>query len=77
MILRYSTKNTEHRSCHIPIINHQSNGKPETYLKFVKKKYEKCLETNTDLNIALLQIKSMSIGSGFPIPAAILFNRLI
>ena len=37
----------------------------------------KCLDTNRDIHLALLQIWSVLIGAGLPSPATMLFNRLI
>ena len=36
--------------------NHQSNGEAEVCIKFVKRNI-KCFETNTDIYLALLQIR--------------------
>ena len=58
--------------------NHYSNSQAEACIKFVKQKtMEKCFETSTDINLALLQIRSKPIAPGSPSPATILFNRLI
>ena len=38
---------------------------------------KKCLDTNQNISLALLQIQSMPVGAGFPSPATILFNRPI
>ena len=34
---------------------HQSNGQVEAHIKFVKCTMKKCIETNDDIHIALLQ----------------------
>ena len=60
-----------------PSYHHQSNGLVEVYIKFAKYTLRKCLDTNNDVNIARLQIRSMCIGAGLPSPAFLLFNRLI
>ena len=45
-------------------------------LKFVKRNMKKCFETNTDVNLALLQIRSTLIGPWLPSPITIIFSRL-
>ena len=37
--------------------NHQYKEQPETCIKFIKWTFEKCLKTNTDTYLALLQIR--------------------
>ena len=55
--------------------HHQSNGQVEACIKFVKCTIKKCLDSNNGVNLALLQIRSLSIGTGLPSPAMLLFNR--
>ena len=38
---------------------------------------QKCLYTNQDVSLALLQIQSTPIGAGLPSPAMLLFKRQI
>ena len=38
---------------------------------------KKCFDTNADLNIALLEITSVPVGSWLPNPATLLFKRPI
>ena len=37
--------------------------------------YQKCPDNNDDVNLALLQVRSTSIGTGLPCLATLLFNR--
>ena len=53
----------------------QSNGHAEACLKFVKQTMKKCFDNNTDVNLALIQIRSMPVGPGLLSPATLLFNR--
>ena len=45
--------------------------------KFTKCTVKKLFDTFTDINLALLQMKSMAIESGIPCPATLLFNQPI
>ena len=38
---------------------------------------QKCIDTNTNTHIALLQIRSTPLGQGLPSPATLLFNHPI
>ena len=57
--------------------HHQSNGQVEACIKLVKSRIKKCLDTNQDVSLALLQIQSTPIGAGLPGPTILLFNRPI
>ena len=59
-------------SCH-----YQSNSQVEAYIKFIKHTMEECINTNDDINIALLQIKATPLEPGLPTPATLLFNHPI
>ena len=52
----------------------QSNGHIEACIKFIKHTMKKCTETNKDIHITLLQIKSTPLEPGLPSPATLLFN---
>ena len=58
-------------------LHHQSNGQVETCIKFVKCTMKKCIETNDDIHIALLQIKATPLEPEPPSPAMLLFNHPI
>ena len=67
--------------CHIhhtvsSYYNHQSNRKAEAYLKFMKFTRKKYFETNTDVYLALLQIRSTPLGPRLLKPTMLIFNRL-
>ena len=57
--------------------SYQSNGQVEACIKFIKQSIEKCIDTRSDIHIALLQIRSTPLGSGLPNPAMLLFNHQI
>ena len=46
-------------------------------MKSEKNTMKKCFDANKDVTLALLQVRSTSIGNAFPSIATILFNRLI
>ena len=52
-----------------PSYHHQSNSQVEACIKFVKHTMKKCIKTNDDIHIALLQIEP-----GLPGPAMLLFK---
>ena len=54
--------------------HHQSNGQVEACIKFIKCTLKKCIETNEDIHIALLQIRSTPLEPCLPNPATLLFN---
>ena len=56
--------------------NNQSKRQTEACIKFVIRTIQKCHETNTDINMALLQIRSTMISPRFPRQPTLLFNRL-
>ena len=49
----------------------------EAYIKFVKGTNQKYIDNNNDVNLPLLQISLMPVGTGLPSPATLLFNRPI
>ena len=55
----------------------QSNRQVEACIKFLKRTFKKCTESGRDKNIAMLQISTMPIGQGLPIPATLMFNRQV
>ena len=57
--------------------HHKSNGQVEAYIKFMKCTMTKCIETNDDIHVALVQIRATSLGPGLPSPAKLLFNHSI
>ena len=57
--------------------NHQSNGQVEAYPKIIKQTMKKCLETNADIYMASLQIRSTLLDPGLLSLATLLFNRPI
>ena len=57
--------------------HHQSNGQVEACIKFIKHTMKKCIETNEDKHVALLQIRSASLEPGLLSPATLLFNCII
>ena len=57
--------------------NHQSNYQTGSVHWICKRTMKKCFETNTDVNLALIQIRSTQIGTGLTSPATIPFSRLI
>ena len=61
-------------SCHkkFSSYNDQSNGRAEACIKFVKRTMKKSFDTNADINLALLQIRSIPIG-----PATTVINTSI
>ena len=46
--------------------HHQSNGQGKAYIKFVKYTMHKCCDTNADVNLAVLQIRSTPVALGLP-----------
>ena len=54
---------------------YQSNGQVEACITFVKWTMKKLFDTNADVYLALLQIRSMPEGLGLPIKITILFSR--
>ena len=57
--------------------HHHRNGQVDECIKFIKCTIEKCLDTNHNVNLALLHIKSTFRGTGLPSPSTMLFNRPI
>ena len=53
---------------------YQSNSQVEACIKFIKCTMKKCIETNDDIHIALLQIRATPLEPGLPSPAMLLFN---
>ena len=53
---------------------HNSNGQVEVYFKFIKHTIKKCIDTKSDIPIALLQITLTPLGPGLPSPAMLLFS---
>ena len=57
--------------------HHESNGQVEVCIKFINQTLKKCMHTNADLHITLLQIRSTPLGQGLPNPVTLLFNSPI
>ena len=57
--------------------NHQTDVQTEACIKFVKGTMKKCFESDTDVNLAVLQVRSIPMWLGLPKPATILFNMVI
>ena len=55
--------------------HHQSNGQVEVHIKFIKPTIKKCIDTKSNIHIALLQLKSTLLGPGLLSPAMLLFNH--
>ena len=55
--------------------HHGRNGQVETCIRFIKLALKKCFDSNVDTYVALLNIRSTSLGTGLPSPAKLLFNR--
>ena len=56
--------------------NHQSNRHTEACIRIIKRAMKKCISTNRDVNLVLLQIKSTAMRSGLPSLGTLLFNKL-
>ena len=56
--------------------HHLSNGQVEIYIKLIKNVI-KCVDTNSDIYIALLQIRATPLGAGLPSTATLLFKHPI
>ena len=59
------------------LYHHQSNRQVEVCIKFIKHTMNKCIETNEDIHVALLQIRVTPLEPRLPIPATLLFNYQI
>ena len=57
--------------------HHQINGQVEAYIKFIKHTMKKCIKTNEDIHVALLQIRSIPLEPVLLSPATLLFNNSI
>ena len=55
--------------------HYQGNGQVKVYIKSVESTVKICLDTNSDFNLTLLQIRSTPICTGLPSAATLLFNR--
>ena len=55
--------------------HHKSSGQVEVCIKFVKCTIRKFINTNQDINLALLQICSTPVSVGLSSLVAMLFNR--
>ena len=59
------------------LYHHQSNAQVDAHIKFIKHTMKKCIKTNEDIHIALLQITVIPLETGLPSPATLLFNHAI
>ena len=57
--------------------HYQNSGQVEVCIKFIKCTIKKYLDTNNDVNLTLLQIRSTPMSAKLPSPAMLLFNRPI
>ena len=57
--------------------HHQSTGQVEACLQSIKCIIKKSLDTDQDISLALLQIKSVPVGTGIPSPITSPFNKEI
>ena len=55
--------------------HHQRNGQVGVCIKLMKCTMKKCIETNDDIHIALLQIRTTHLEPGLLSPAMLLFNH--
>ena len=55
--------------------HHQNDGQAEVCIKFIKCTMKICIETNNDINLVLLQIRSRPVGFHLLIPTTWLLNR--
>ena len=55
----------------------QSNRQVEVCIKFIKHTMKKCIKTNEDIHIALLQIRATPLKPGLPTPATMLYYHPI
>ena len=56
--------------------HHSSNGQVENCIKLIKRTFNKCLKTNKDPRLALLQIRATPINSDLQSPAELLGRRM-
>ena len=54
--------------------DHYSNGQVKACLKFITHTVQKCLDINNNVNLALLLVQAMPIGTGLPSLTMLLFN---
>ena len=57
--------------------HHQSNGHVESCIKFIKHTFKRSTDSGRDINMALLQIRTMPLGQGLPSPTTLMFNRQV
>ena len=56
------------------LYHHESNGQVEACIKFINHTMKKCIETNEDIHVALVQIRSVPLEPGLQSPTTLLFN---
>ena len=56
---------------------HQNNGQVEAEIKCIKRTVKKYIEAKTDLNLALLQVRSIPVDAVLLRPATVLFNTSV
>ena len=59
------------------VYHHQSNGQVEACIKFIKCTFKKCVESSSDINMALLHICTTQLDPGLLSPATLMFNRQV
>ena len=67
----------EHRTSYIIIIPSPKQWTGRGVYIIYKAYYEKCIKTNEDIHVALLQIRVTPLKPGLPSPATLLFNHPI
>ena len=67
-------KNNEHRVSYIIIIPSQKQWTGRGMYKIHEAYMKKCIESNEDIHVALLEIRSTPIEPGLLRPATLLFN---
>ena len=58
----------------LSLYHHQSNRQVEVHIKFITHTIRKCIETNKDILVALLHIRSAPLEPRILSPATLLFN---
>ena len=56
--------------------HHSSNGQVENCIKLIKRTFKKCISSNKDPRLAMLQIHTMNISDKIPSPAELLGRKI-
>ena len=54
--------------------HNQSKSQVEAYIKLLKQMFKRCMDTNVDSHIALIQIRSTLTGQSLPSPVTVLLK---